>query len=60
MLCKACCLAAMRLPLHSQPFACLQLSVERTVNLARILQPEFLQLMTDNEARGRQEAYAVL
>ena len=58
-------LPAKRLPLHSQPFldicppVCLQLSVEHTVDLASILQPEFLRLMTDNEARRRQEAYAM-
>ncbi len=40
-------------------FICLQLSVEHTVDLASILQPVFLQLMTDNEAKRRQEAYAM-
>ena len=65
MLCNVCYLAAMRLPPHSEPSldtcssVCLQLSLEHTVNLASILQPEFLQFMTDNEARRRQEAYAM-
>eukprot|EP00891_Asterochloris_glomerata_P000696 jgi/Astpho2/696/e_gw1.00013.94.1_t len=36
-----------------------QLSVEHTVDLASILQPVFLQLMTDNEAKRRQKAYAM-